>query len=93
MYAIFNHFEIQMTRNQAESASHPGPCDSDVRDLLNDRKIARQLDKIAPEKIAAELKEYGAWDETELADHQANRERIIWIAASDISEELATKGR
>ena len=88
MYAIFNHFEIQMTRNQAESASHPGPCDSDVRDLLNDRKIARQLDKIAPEKIAAELKEYGAWDEVELSDNEANKARILWIACGNITDEI-----
>jgi hypothetical protein len=86
MYASFDRFEIQMTRKQAESASHPGPCDLDVRDLLNDRKIARQLEKIPAEKIAAELKEYGAWDEVELSNEQENRERIIWIAAGNIME-------
>lgn len=93
MYAYFNRFEIQMTRQQAKSASHPGTCDSDVRDLLNDPKILRRLDKIDPEKIAAELREYGAWDDAELQDRQANRERIIWIAAGNITEELHTKGR
>lgn len=90
MYASFNRFEIQMTLKQARSASHQGQCDEDVKILLQDPKIIRQLDKIDPEKIAAELHEYGAWDEEELKDSQANRERIIWIAAGDIVEE---KGR
>ena len=86
MFASFNRFELQMTRAQAESASHPGPCDSDVEDLVRHPAIARQLRKIAPDAIAAELKEYGAWDAAELADHAANQRRIVWIAAGNISE-------
>lgn len=91
MYATFNRFEIQMTRTQAESASHQGRCDEDVKILLEDPKIRRRLDKIDPSLIAAELREYGAWDDTELQDRQANRERITWIAACNITEELAAK--
>ena len=88
MYATFERFEIKMTRKQAESASHPGPCDNDVRDLLNDPGIKRQLDKINHATISAELRECGAWDDLELKDEQANRERITWIAACDIIEEI-----
>ena len=87
MYAIFNRFEIQMTKKQAESASHPGACDSNVAILLQVPAIRRQLDKIPALKIAEELREYGAWDTTELTDDQANRARIVWIAAGDIREE------
>jgi hypothetical protein len=32
------------------------------------------------------LKEYGAWDATELADHDQNLQRILWLAAGDISD-------
>lgn len=87
MEAYFNRFIIQMTKEQALSASHPGECDEDVKALLENKKIARQLDRIPAEKIAAELKEFGAWDEEELKDESANRERIIWIAAGNIKEE------
>ena len=32
------------------------------------------------------LKEFGAYDSAELADHQANRERTLWIWANNCSE-------
>ena len=86
MFALFNRFQIQMTRAQAESASHQGQCDDDVAYLLTDRKLARQLDKIDPDDIRAELKESGAWDETKLSDDAQNRARIVWIAAGNITE-------
>ena len=86
MFAYFTYFDLQMTKAQALSASHPGPCDADVAELLRDRRIARQLDKIGPDKIRAELREYGAWDDTELADDSANRDRIVWCAACDIAD-------
>lgn len=85
MYATFNRFEIQMTKKQAISASHPGDCHKDVTALCNTPNIARQLRKIGPELIAAELKDYGAWDENELKDTINNERRIVWIAAGDIA--------
>lgn len=89
MWADFEHgFSLQMTREQAESASHPGPCDDDVKALADLPKIRRQLDKISPEDIRAELKEYGAWDDIELADDQQNRLRLVWIAAGNIRDEI-----
>jgi DNA-binding FadR family transcriptional regulator len=78
--------EIQMTKAQAESASHPGQCDDDVRALSNHRKIRAQLERIDPKTLRDELREYGAWDEEELADHDQNLQRILWIAAGDILE-------
>jgi hypothetical protein len=87
MYATFNSFEIEMTKKQARVCSHSGSCDSDVMALSELPKIKRQLDKIDPEFIAAELEGYGAWDEIELQDHAQNRRRILWIAAGNIAEE------
>lgn len=86
MFATFNRFEIQMTKAQAQSASHPGPCDADVEELIKVPAISRQLAKIEPSKLAEELVEYGAWDAEELADHDANKRRIVWIAACNITE-------
>ena len=87
MWASFNRFEIQMTKDQAESVSHPGPCDSDVACLCRLPKIKRQLRKISDETLADELREYGAWDEDELKDRSDNEMRIIWIAGCNIAEE------
>jgi hypothetical protein len=88
MYAYFDHdFSIRMTYAQAESASHQGQCDDDVKALVNTPAIRKQLDKIRTIDIADELRGYGAWDNEELLDNEANRERIVWIAAGNIVEE------
>ncbi len=89
MYALFDQFEIEMTLADACSAAHRGRCDVDVALLTAERKIARQLDKIGPGRIREELRGYGAWDSTELADDAANRHRIVWCAANNIREDAA----
>ena len=76
--------ELQMTLEQARSASHQGQCDNDVRDLSKVPAIARQLAKIDPAILRDELREYGAWDENELADPDQNLQRLLWLAAGDI---------
>lgn len=78
--------EFQMTMRQAQSATHPGPCDADVRALSEEPVLRRQLAKIDKAVLAQELKEYGVWGEIELADHPQNLQRIVWIAAGDISD-------
>lgn len=79
--------ELKLTKSQARQASHPGPCDRDVQALSRVPEIRRQLDKIDPETLRQELKEYGAWDAGELESHTDNLQRILWIAAGDITEE------
>jgi len=79
--------ELQMTMEQAESASHSGDCDEDVQELSKVPAIAEQLAKIDPALLAAELKEYGAWDDEERTDHDQNLQRILWLAAGDITEQ------
>jgi hypothetical protein len=79
--------ELCLTKSQAAKASHPGPCDRDVLELSKVPAVRRQLDKLDPEVLRQELKEYGAWDSDELANHQDNLQRILWIAAGDIIEE------
>jgi hypothetical protein len=93
MFATFNRFELKMTLEQAQGASHQGACDDDVAALLKVASIKRQLAKIPAASIAAELKEYGAWDDAELADVAANQARIVWIAAGNIVEEQHEKKR
>jgi hypothetical protein len=93
MYATFNRFEIEMTLEQAKDCSHQGQCDADVEYLVHTPGMRRQLAKIPAASIAAELKEYGAWDDAELADAAANQERIVWIAAGNIVDEQYEKKR
>lgn len=78
--------ELRITKAQAQSASHPGPCDADVKALSWVPAIRRQLNKIDPALLRAELGEHGAWDETELADHEQNLQRILWVAAGDVAD-------
>lgn len=91
MEALFERFVINMTKQQAESASHQGDCDMDVTALLESPNIRRQFKKISPDSIRAELKEYGAWDAEELADDAQNQNRIVWIAAGNITGNIKEK--
>jgi hypothetical protein len=59
--------------------------------LSQNRKIRRQLERIDPEVLRKELREYGAWDDEDLADHAQNLQRILWIAAGDIVENQWSK--
>lgn len=77
---------LEMSKEQASSASHSGSCDDDVMALSREPKIASQIAGIDPDLLAKELSEYGAWDETELADHDQNLQRLVWIAAGDIAD-------
>jgi hypothetical protein len=85
-WATFNRFELRISKEDASSGSHQGQCDDDIAGLLTRPYIARQLDRIPATLIASELREYGAWDEAELADEAQNRARILWIACGDIQD-------
>ena len=91
MEALFERFVINMTKTQAESASHSGACDMDVTALLESPNIRRQLKKISADAIRAELEEYGAWDAEELADDAQNQKRIVWLAAGNITGNIKEK--
>ena len=87
MYAAFNHFGIKMTLSQAKLAYHQGQCDEDVAALVATPAIVKQLRDIGPVRIMLELREFGAWDDEELMDWEANKGRIVWIAAGNIVDE------
>lgn len=78
--------EFQLTLDQAEAMSHSGRCDDDVAEGRKVPEIAAQLAKIDPEVLRSELREYGAWDDLELSDHESNLDRILWLAAGDIRD-------
>ena len=77
---------LRLTLDEAQSCSHPGQCDADIDYLLLTDGISAQVSTWDPETLRAELAEYGAWEETELADHEANIKRMVWLACNDVAE-------
>lgn len=80
--------ELNITKATAARCSHAGDCESDVLSEMQDPKYRRQLAKLDPSIVAESLKEYGAWDDKELADHTANLKRLFWLACCDVAEEV-----
>lgn len=84
----FERFEITMTMSEACGVSLPGQDATPmVEELIILPSIGGQLDKIGVDKIREELREYGVWNDEELADDAENRLRILWIAGGSIIEE------
>ena len=81
--------ELQITKAQAAQGSHPGPCDRDIKELRKVPAIRRQLAKLNRDHVARELQEYGAWSADELAEHDENLDRLLWVACCDIREGFA----
>ena len=82
----YGFIELNITKAQAHMGHHQGPCDSDIKKLRNIPAIKRQLNRLDPVKVREVLREYGAWDDNELSDHDANLDRLLWIACGDIVE-------
>jgi hypothetical protein len=89
MYAMFERFEIPMTREQAYSVSEPG---MDATDAVNALIPQLDLSGLQPNEVRDELRGYGAWDEEELADDEENLRRIVWIAGCNLREEAESGG-
>lgn len=84
--------ELNIPLRVAHIGSRPGKCDDDIRWIMhNEPKVMRQLRKVDPELLKAELDEFGCWSEEELRDHQVNLERLLWVACGDIVEEAWRK--
>ena len=85
-YTHFNRFEFKLTRDQAMTGFHQGQCDESINYLRTVPAIAKQLDKLDPAKVRDELREAGAWTDEELANHDDNLSRLLWVACADIVE-------
>lgn len=44
-----------------------------------------------PDEARKALKNYGAWDDSELEDHEANLRRLLWIAVLDCQEQSVSE--
>lgn len=82
----FERFTLSMPA-RCGGIAHYGDCTSDVTEWAS--RISRPVDA-TPEALRAELREYGAWNDDQLADDTTNWERIVWIAAGNIRDDDAT---
>lgn len=55
--------------------------------------LGRTRFEATADQIRAHLKELGAWDDSELADDEANLRRLVWTVANDIAEGGTTASR
>jgi len=78
--------DLKLTRIDAQDCSHSGQCDDDVKRIMAKPYVARQLKNINPDQLIKELREYGAWDDFELTNHEDNLMRWTWISAGDITD-------
>lgn len=76
--------ELAIEPEDAACGSHQGQCDEDVLALSRVPYIEEQLATIDPALLRDELREYGAWDDEQLADHEQNLQRLLWLACGDI---------
>lgn len=80
--------ELRIPKPIIRSCSHSGPCDDDIAAARRKASIRVQLDAVDADTLRHELREYGAWDADDLADHDANLNRLLWIACCDLAEGL-----
>lgn len=86
--AYFNYIgSIELPLDVIRLCHHQGDCDEDCTRCMELPEVKAELAGIDPIQLLKELEEYGAWDATELADHQANLKHILWIAAGNIQDE------
>ena len=78
--------ELELDLDDAAQGHHQGQCDADIAELREVPYIAAQLAALDPALVSEILREYGAWDDAERADHEANLDRLLWIACGDITE-------
>lgn len=92
-WASFNCFELRIPGAAVADIARPGDA-AEAVDYWIPRITRYEWGEDhtwapTPERIRNELREYGAWDDNELADDAANWRRIVWLAACNINEDDA----
>jgi hypothetical protein len=92
-WATFNRFELRIPAQAVLEIAQSGPNDAAVAHwapvIRKQMKADNFANRPTPAKIRAELAEFGAWDDAELADDAANWLRLVWSAAWNIAEDDA----
>lgn len=79
--------ELFLESSDISKGYHSGACDLDIAELRTMAHIDNQLKAIKPDLLVSELKEYGAWDSEELANHEDNLNRLLWLACGDLIDQ------
>ncbi len=82
--AYFERFELELPSEAVTACHHPGDCLDDVKHWA---PLIERPATITPEALADELRNYGDWNDAELADDNDNWLRLIWLAAGNIQDE------
>lgn len=87
--AYFDYIgSIELPLDVVELCSHKGDCTKDVKKCMELPEVKAELSEIDPIQLINELREYGAWTDEELSNHNDNLERILWIAAVNIQHRM-----
>ncbi|SAK58933.1 hypothetical protein AWB81_01770 [Caballeronia arationis] len=78
--------DLELTATQIFSVNLVGLQDQEIRRLSEDPDVKDQTAFWAAEVVAAHLREYGAWSEEELKDHQANIQRTLWTVCCELRD-------
>ena len=84
-YSNYNN-DLRITRADANRCSLSGNNEDALKSLMLKPYIKKQLAELKKDALIKELKEYGAWDESELNSHKDNIIRFLWVSCADISE-------
>ena len=82
------HIEIQLPGDCLLSIAQSGDNERDVMTSLGLDPVRSEINNLDSDDIRDELREYGAWDDEELADHERNKMRFLWIAAHNVADEV-----
>ena len=82
-----NYVALSLRRTDVESCAQSGRNDEAVEEALRAPYVIAQFEALDPDAIRSEIREYGAWDDQELADDAQNQARLLWCAAWSIREE------
>lgn len=77
---------IKIKISDAETLASRGESIGTVKRMREESFYENQLQEIKPENLRKVLREYGAWDDQELENHDENLNRILWIAGCDVAE-------
>ncbi len=81
---------LRLTQDDIDSVPRSGPADDAIAALRRDSRIESQLQSADMRAVRDHLRGYGAWDDAELADDEASRDRWLWLAIGDCQENPET---
>ena len=87
--ASFERFEFPLRLEIAQMCSHQGDCGPDIEQAMAMPEVRKELSRLSPSLVRAELWDYGAWEDEELQNHELNLARILWLGAGNIVEEAS----